>query len=472
MRLSLVVGCTAVFAAQPLAYAGTMKCPGMSALLTGEKIVYNVRYRERLTIHKIGGGSSVDGLWKIDNFEQEIIYPNDLGMTLNRTDRHELGNGQSMTCTATVGGNRVSTACPNNSLELIVQDGRVRMNHTQSVHGQVQGKTMTWKFDLNNANEPTLKGTIGSGAAQSVRIEILPIKPSDRVKFNADSPGVAEVELEARVEPESYASRITWKVPELTGSTLKVSAVGGADQTKIKARYTGLPAANREFGERTVSAEIRDGACVATAQARLRFFYTQNAQNNAEGRYPNWFYYYLQTPAAQPEGRTVNIEYGGTTVGNCANSSNTAHYDIGQAYRTMRMCDLTRFGPSMKLSNKWVDRRGPVPKVGRGTTVYIDSFALTVLHEYQHIKYYEGWYLNKVPPPLDHDEAGCSGTLCDGIPDALEPALGFDPTRRKSYPALLDALDQEILARDVERDYRSGAYKKYDWAAPGSNWSP
>lgn len=235
-------------------------------------------------------------------------------------------------------------------------------------------------------------------------------------------------------------------------------------------QYKGLPASNDEFGKRKVLAEIRDGACAARAEEKLVFFYSQKAENNPEGRYPNWFYYYCRPLPARHEGCTVFIEYGGNSQGNCVDSNNAGHYDIGKAYRTLRICDLTKFGSNMEISNQWVDRSQSAPKVGRMKTHYIDSFAITVLHEYQHVKFYEGWYMNKVPPPRDRDDSNCTGALCDGIPDDLEHALGFDPIRRKTYKGLLNELDQEVLARDVEGKYVKGLFRKYDWAAPGSNW--
>lgn len=66
--------------------------------------------------------------------------------------------------------------------------------------------------------------------------------------------------------------------------------------------YKLLPEDNDSFGEKTITARLRSGACKAEESKKIKVFYPSTAENNPGGLDPNWFYYWGQTPAAKPGG--------------------------------------------------------------------------------------------------------------------------------------------------------------------------
>jgi hypothetical protein len=106
------------------------------------------------------------------------------------------------------------------------------------------------------------------------------------------------------------------------------------------------------------------------------------------------------------------------------------------------------------------------------TVQNIDTFAAAVIHEYQHFLTDHNWYSKMTQQELskvDKDQ--------DGLPDDLEPGLNFDPTKFQTYFADHPALknvggDEEWMAYEAMRGYKTGTLDKYDWAHPGNQWKP
>lgn len=288
------------------------------------------------------------------------------------------------------------------------------------------------------------------------------------------------LELEAVTIPADYSDRIEWTIPELTGATRTVNPDPGSTSLKgprFTVTYEGLPADYREFGKHTISASVTLDSCVAKASRDVHFFYPRDARNNPGREYPNWFYYWRQTPSARPFGQTVNIRFGATEYDLCDGEHQMAAYKPAYLFKAIHICDLNE-----KLSQDHrKDFRIILPRVSREnrstllekqyvTYTHIDTFAVLVMHEFTHYNNYHTWWEHK-PVELwsQEDRDG------DGIPDHLEPDMGFDPDKYQTYWSHDEEFqningDEEFLAYESTYSYEVGTYDAHDWGKPGKNW--
>ncbi len=206
----------------------------------------------------------------------------------------------------------------------------------------------------------------------------------------------------------------------------------GAQGQKVDVLYENLPKDNNQFGRKKVTATLRVGACSATETREVQFFYPRDTKNNPEGKYYNWFYYWKQTPAAKPFGQTVDIEFGGTQFDACKDFHVPAMFKPAYMYKTIHVCDLTA-----KLDNKFTERfpenqKRSVPATHTiktyGTTTHIDSFAVIMRHEFVHFNAYHTWREGKTEAQME-----AADTDLDGIPDSLEPGMGFTVGAYQTY---------------------------------------
>lgn len=450
------------------AAAASLQCPRYSALLEGTTTNPTGTYTERLAVSKIGAGSGHSGRWKIDYFESIIAYDRPLGLNFAKVDRHNLGNGIYMVVACSVIGNRIHCRTTEHNMVLEVASNKIRMENTASWNGSISGNTMTWKFHPENSLEPLLRGTIVEGTNEPVTLSIVEPTASQKYAFTANPVGALEMKLKAKVTPERYANDIVWKVPDIHSKARRATnpELRGSEITVI---YDGLPRSNDDFGRKQVSATLNVGACRAEESREVRFFYPREAKNNPEGKTPNWFYYWKQTPAAKPEGANINIAYGARSFEFCGDTTTSAIFSPkSKLYRTVHVCDLAKFGPEFSIVYPILQHKNPGKKfLGYQTSTGIDAFAVAVLHEYGHLKIFNQWKIGKTLAELkalDMDR--------DGLQDSAEPDLGFDPEKLRTYlPHFTEVEnDEEWLVYESHSSYKNGTFDAYDWAKPGKNW--
>jgi hypothetical protein len=280
-------------------------------------------------------------------------------------------------------------------------------------------------------------------------------------------------------------------VDTIEGVDVDIVSLGSGE---VDIRFRHLPEHNDRFGKHTVKVSYRsaDNRCRGEASKTFRLFYRGTAFNHPshspeEKKIPNWFYYWRQTPAARPRGdRSVTLKYGGKklhiiptshpnekTPCDCANPGYTACYPGGLQKKVLYICD--HFDRGMPTKYPILNRRDPRRLLGWRETGYIDTFAVSIIHEYQHYlddMRWNFWYLQYAHPEFDKDR--------DGIADADEPALKFSPGSYQTYcpfPFFHDLHghcqgldlggDEEWLAYEAMRFYRPGTYDRYDWSCPG-----
>ena len=248
---------------------------------------------------------------------------------------------------------------------------------------------------------------------------------------------------------------------------------------------------NSQFGLKRISARLDLDGCVAEPKVTFKMFYPLTATNHPqlglraldeEYPYPNWFYYYKQTPAGKPAGGPpVEIYYGGRTWG-CYDKNlgflcgwyNRIYFGI----RAFVICDLSANGASdLRLTyfrvnwNKDPDGNIWWNYLGKGTLTYIDSFASAVIHEYQHLLNEKKFWTDRNKSDGDRAEEDKDK---DGIPDEDEAKLGFDKgkiqTWSQEHPEVPAQCDEDWLCYEAQTKYTPGQYKNHDWAHPGSQW--
>lgn len=453
-------------------YGATAVCPRYSVSMEGTTVNMGVSYMERLQAHKVGGGPGHNGRWKVDLFEQIITYPRPLDFPIATNNVHDFGNGVTMNSQCIIVGNVINCRSTSENMFLEVKNNQVRMERTAPWHGKVVGNTMSWKFHLESPTEPVLSGVIAEGPKDPIELTIVEPKEKGRYVYSSLDHPVLELNLQAKTNPEQYADSVEWTVPDMDGVKRKILQ-GALKGRQLNVHYENMPKENNQFGKKKVTATLRVGACTATEAREVQFFYPRDAKNNPEGQYYNWFYYWKQTPAAKPFGQTINIEFGGTQFDACKDFHVPAMFKPAYMYKTIHVCDL-----SAKLDNRFlirfpkIKRSNPATHITKtyGTTTNIDSFAIIVRHEFIHYNAYHTWREGKTLEQMNAED-----TDQDGIPDNLEPGMGFEVGKFQTYWGndpdwKRMGGDEEILAYESMYDYVTGIYDTYDWGKPGKNW--
>ncbi|HNT43115.1 MAG TPA: hypothetical protein PKN85_01560 [Syntrophorhabdaceae bacterium] len=449
-------------------FGAKAQCPRYSVTMTGTAAHMGVSYTERVEAYKVGGGAGYNGRWKVELFEQIITYPWQLGMAMTTNDVHDLGNGIRMQSTCTVGGNVVHCRSVSDTMFLEVINNRVRMERTVPWHGQVTGSTMTWKFHLESPTEPVLSGVIAEGPKEPIELTIVFPADRTRVVYSSQQPPTLELKLRAKTKPEQYAESIEWTLPEMEGVTRRV--IQGAPRGSVlDVIYEKMPEDNNQFGKKKVTATLKVGICTATESREVQFFYPRDLKNNPGGQYPNWFYYWKQTPAAKPRGQLVNIEYGGSIYGECIHPSVPAQYTPGAGHATIHVCNLAKLGSQFQNRFPVLSLQPPY-HLGWETSRNIDTFAKAVIHEFVHWQCYHNFRYGKSLPAIQ-----AADTDADGLPDTVEPQYGFDPSMRQTHMSTHPELkkikyDEEWLAYMSMSEIPMGKYNEHDWARPGNQW--
>jgi hypothetical protein len=327
---------------------------------------------------------------------------------------------------------------------------------------------MSWKFHLESPNEPVISGVIAEGPKDSIELTIIEPKEKGRYVYTSLGSPVLELSLRAKTNPEQYADSVEWTVPEIEGANRKVLQ-GALKGSELDVRYEGMPEENSQFGKKKVTATLRVGACTATETREVQLFYPRDANNNPDGQYPNWFYYWRQTPAARTRGQLVNIEYGGSTYNECVNPSVPAQFTPGAGHATIHICDLSRLGQDFRNRFPVLSLQSPY-HFGWETSRHIDTFAKCVIHEFVHWQCYHNFRYGKTL-----EQINAADTDRDGLPDTAEPQYHFDPNIHQTHMSTHAELqniggDEEWLAYTSMSEIPMGKYDKYDWGKPGKNW--
>lgn len=201
-----------------------------------------------------------------------------------------------------------------------------------------------------------------------------PVKDQNEFTFDDKSPGVLMIKFDAKATPGSQLDKIKDKVKftiEAIGSSTKTwkPALNGQAELKgnfkAELEFKGLPSNNSDFGKKKVTVEC-DG--VKQQETTIEVFFTRDAKNHPGGKAsdPNWFYYWAQTPAGDPD-----LVYSAT-----ANFGETPAMLNWRTYSGSR----DRIDVSDQVTGS--DTR----RDGSGQTVTgIDLFATTVAHENHHV---------------------------------------------------------------------------------------
>ncbi len=284
------------------------------------------------------------------------------------------------------------------------------------------------------------------------------------------------LELEAKTVPERYADSVEWTIPEIEGSIRTIAPPSSSLKPKgrkLTVVYKGLPEDNNEFGRKTVKAALKVDSCRIEKTSEVQFFYPRDEKNNPEGKYPNWFFYWKQTPAARPFGQNVRIAYQCEGIpGNeckCFQRGVIGQYNPHYSgYKTINVCNLktnTWDPDTFYVELPAIKRSIPSSLSGRKffSYTYIDTFAVDVMHEFTHFNNFHTFWPQGWKQSEDNDK--------DDIPDRLEEGMKFLPDMKQTYWREFDlGGDEELLTLEATYDYQVGTFDEYDWAKPGKNW--
>jgi hypothetical protein len=476
VRIAIYLLLSLVFFYPQQALAAKAKCPRYSVILEGmAQIMAGFTYSEQVELHKVGGGAGYNGKWLIDRFVATNTYPYNIKPPVAGGGPVNFGFGMGTTCNAVTIGNSIINTCTGGTFYLDVVNNRVGFIKTNKWVGRISGNTWKMKFHPESPAEPEITGQIVENLSrEDVELKVTWPPNNYRNRFDTSTPGVMELELKAEATPVEYQDDITWVIPELNGSTRVLDPLSGKGPY-IKVKYTGLPAKNSEFGKHKILAYVEAGACKASEERTMKVYYPLLVKNNPEGQYPNWFYYWRQTPAAKPEGQTVNVEYGGNTFQTCLWKNVAANYTPGWAHNTIHVCNLSRLGTKFEYLHPLLSTWSTPHFKGWRTATYIDTFGIAVYHEYNHMKIYQTWWQDKTAAQIiamDQDKTNGVWKR-DGVPDHLENGLGLDPTKTQTYLSATRPeieYDEEWIIYEKQGALPLGQWDEYDWAVPGKNW--
>ena len=302
------------------------------------------------------------------------------------------------------------------------------------------------------------------------RLLITSPKEGHKLCFSGKQTGQLTFSLSATTKPARHEQKITWSLPQFDPATQVRIEPKNLRGPNLKVTLRGLPKDISGLGEKTFTARINTKKCHKSAARTVKMFFPRDAKNNPDGSVPNWFYYWKQTPAARPKGQITALDYGGGTGDLCRTAGVTGIYNSKYGYKVLLICDLSKLKTPFELVFPLLDRLSAQKYSGMRTVRNIDTFAVAVLHEYQHFLTDHNWYSKISPqdlPKKDKDR--------DGLPDHLEPGLNFKPTMFQTYFANHPKLknvggDEEWLAYEIMKNHKPGSLDKYDWAYPGNQW--
>lgn len=342
--------------------------------------------------------------------------------------------------------------------------------------GQTLTRTLRWHNNPLPQQKASHELEIEIRATQAkqppCRIRVTAPQEGHKLVFSSAQPGQLSFDLYATATPAKYDRTIRWSLPKWDAATQAQVTPKNLRGTHLKVRLQGLPKNLSGLGDQVFTAKVDEKNCHTSTTRTVKLFFPREAKNNPNGKVPNWFYYWKQTPAARPKGQIVALDYGGSTTDLCGTPGVTGIYNPKFGYKVLLVCDLSKLKSPFELVFPLLDRYAAQKYAGMRTVHNIDTFAVAVLHEYQHFLADHNWYSKILPKnlaKLDKDR--------DGLPDHLEAGLNFNPALFQSYFANHPQLkkvggDEEWLAYEIMRYHKPGSLDKHDWAYPGNQWTP
>jgi len=493
-----------------LVFAGQIRCHRpYTMVLDGTSNVFGVRQVEHMELEKVRKRGGINGRWKVTawtiryppnrmnyNFSmrgRSFSFSRKYQGSYTQVEEVDLGQGMSMKMRITIKDGEMISEMIQSNFYLDVVNNRIGLKKTNLWIGRIDGNRVTLQFFQPRKLQKRgyafkspiastlLKGHVYLRSRREGRIEIISPAGDDRdVVFDRNNPALAVIKAEARVSPGDLQGAVKWRFDRIQGSQIKVEPLPG---NRANIYIKNLPPYNNQFGNHTLRVffSSSDGQCKGRDTLRVRLFYPAFARNNPgsteSSSLPNWFYYWRQTPAARPGGQRIVLEYGDRNRCNCNQSGIVACYETFSFNKRLYLCDLSRpeFRGVFQITFPLLDRTKSPPLLGWRTTRYIDTFAVSIIHEYQHYIDEINW-VDRTTKRVPGDRDG------DWIPDDIEPRLGFDPTRFQTFKPMyrengtLKPLDvggdEEWIAYEKMREYVPGTYRKYDWGCPGSQIQP
>lgn len=296
-----------------------------------------------------------------------------------------------------------------------------------------------------------------------VTIKIQLPSPGDQFFFNSRDPGTLEIDAVAVVTPSEYEGEVEWEMNDIGSSTKTFEPSRGASVT---IKFEGLPEDNNDFGAKTITARVKG----KSDSIDIEVFFWPEAKNHVgkgQGETPNWFYYWMQTQAAQaPKNKVRYISR--IPAGNRPGDSPIGRYERGSD--VILISDLA-------YSSSACTRRKEAGH-GKENATEIDCFAEVLKHEARHRHEEFNWWrngsnvfvrfmdafvndadLDTVPAWLEKVEPGCVDTHMYSCTD--RPTFTTEP---KTVP------DTELYAYYEGWKWILETAKSEDWSFGGQQW--
>jgi hypothetical protein len=302
---------------------------------------------------------------------------------------------------------------------------------------------------------------------------------NDELVFDQKRPGKIEQYAKSKVTPGIWGSAVKWIFPEIKDSKVDPPPEGATGDS-VAYTYTGLPAKNSDLGFADFATDFESrqaGSAGCKGDKRPAGFYFSRETNNNPGKPaaprgssrtdpdPNWFYYWLQTGAAQGHRENMKYSPGNESLGHgvrCSAGGDYGVYTLESDFITI--CDLAKVG-FMSFSHPGL---GPVRKFHG-----IDAFGVTVKHEWQHYMNYKRWWgdrYGRYIDAFDRDQ--------DHLPDDREDSIPPPPPLNQRvahfnpliFDSALDGLgDEHTIAWAAELQYQTGLADAEDWSCEGGH---
>lgn len=303
---------------------------------------------------------------------------------------------------------------------------------------EASGKVQ-WSFSPDLCSE--------TGRTYAVRI-IIPEEPIE-LDFSR-----GELDQYFYAEPmpdkEDLRARLAWQPFEIEGSKRTVDPES-LDSDRLGLTFTGTPEENDAFGEKEIFATLKSlQRCTEPARKKVTVFYERDGNEGGPDN-PNWMRYWLQTSAGKGFAPFVRLGKGRpciSALGYFSFSSEGGHFFICDTVLKYRPSDPFDLLVGKKLHS-------------------IDVFAITAIHENQHMidrrEWWSGIPRNQWPGRSDHERADYDQDL---VPDEVEIELGYNPVDRDTLD--IGYSDVEISAYRTADQWVVGSADEEDWACPGA----
>jgi len=335
------------------------------------------------------------------------------------------------------------------------------------------------KQDEETKNKGTLKFTIAFEPVCPKFFRVIAPADGEKMLFSSANPGEVKIEAEVGefqlITPEQEG-KITWSAPQKEGSQIVYDPPSKKGK-KMTITYKGLPKKNGDFGPTAITATLPgEGSCdEITSSAQVKLFFPRDESNNPEGKAPNWFYYWSQTPA-----KVGPAKYG-ALADQCGKPPTNERDGIIGYYRYIPrdkvyyICDLRRLPGDFKFTAVQIKSKSPL-KIDHATTYGIDTFAIASHHENGHYTHFRDWWFQFNPNPIRPSGGHMMGSYdADGdfIPNGEETARNLNPNNKytlQQYDPSIKVDDEEYITWLDEGEWKVGKADSQDWAKPGKQW--